>query len=83
MKLPAGKPIRNWARLETRTKECTCTASPTEGVLGAERRLGAAPELCACDPIDSELCLGWAKPGETLVEALSRSDVQFDGRTRA
>jgi len=80
VKLPAGKPIY-WARLETRTKECTCTASPTEGVLGAERRLFG--ELCACDPIDSELCLGWAKPGETLVEALSRSDVQFDGRTRA
>lgn len=38
-------------------------------------------ELCACDPIDSELCLGWMKPGETLVEVLSRSDVQFDGRT--
>lgn len=48
---------------------------------GGAKALGS--ELCACDPIDSELCLGWAKPGEILVEALSRSDVQFDGRTRA
>ncbi len=33
------------------------------------------------DPKDGELCLGRAKPEETLVEARSRSDVQIDGRT--
>ena len=30
------------------------------------------------DPKDGELCLGRAKPGETLVEARSDSDVQID-----
>lgn len=34
-----------------------------------------------CDPIDSELYLGQMKSGETLMEVLSRSDVQFDGMT--
>ena len=32
------------------------------------------------DPKDGELCLGRAKPGETLVEARSGSDVQIDRR---
>jgi len=35
------------------------------------------------DPKDGELCLGRAKPGETLVEARSGSDVQIDRRTWA
>ena len=30
------------------------------------------------DPKDGELCLSRAKPGETLVEARSDSDVQID-----
>lgn len=30
------------------------------------------------DPKDGELCLGRAKPEETLVEARSGSDVQID-----
>lgn len=34
-----------------------------------------------CDPIDSELYLGQMKSGETLMEVLNRSDVQFDGMT--
>ena len=33
------------------------------------------------DPKDGELCLSRAKPGETLVEARSDSDVQIDRRT--
>ena len=37
----------------------------------------------ACwDPKDGELCLSRVKPGETLVEACSDSDVQIDRRTR-
>ena len=37
----------------------------------------------ACwDPKDGELCLSRVKPGETLVEARSDSDVQIDRRTR-
>lgn len=32
------------------------------------------------DPKDGELCLNRAKPGETLVEARSDSDVQIDRR---
>ncbi len=36
----------------------------------------------ACwDPKDGELCLRRAKPGETLVEARSDSDVQIDRLT--
>jgi hypothetical protein len=30
------------------------------------------------DPKDGELCLNWVKPGETLVEVRSDSDVQID-----
>ena len=33
------------------------------------------------DPKDGELCLGRVKPGETLVEARSGSDVQIDRQT--
>ena len=32
------------------------------------------------DPKDGELCLNRVKPGETLVEARSDSDVQIDRR---
>ena len=35
-------------------------------------------ERVCWDPKDGELCLGRAKPGETLVEARSDSDVQID-----
>ena len=36
----------------------------------------------ACwDPKDGELCLSRVKPGETLVEARSDSDVQIDRQT--
>ena len=33
------------------------------------------------DPKDGELCLNRVKPGETLVEARSDSDVQIDRQT--
>ena len=35
-------------------------------------------ERVCWDPKDGELCLNRAKPGETLVEARSDSDVQID-----
>ncbi len=35
-------------------------------------------ELFCWDPKDGELCLNRVKPGETLVEARSDSDVQID-----
>ena len=35
-------------------------------------------ERVCWDPKDGELCLSRAKPGETLVEARSDSDVQID-----
>ena len=34
------------------------------------------------DPKDGELCLSRVKPGETLVEARSDSDVQIDRQTQ-
>ena len=38
----------------------------------------SAYEHICWDPKDGELCLNRAKPGETLVEARSDSDVQID-----
>ena len=51
--------------------------------LQAERVLlhHAAQEHICWDPKDGELCLNRAKPGETLVEARSDSDVQIDRQT--
>jgi len=39
------------------------------------------PELARWDPKDGELCLARSKPGETLVEDRSDSDVQIDRRS--
>ena len=39
-----------------------------------------AVERVCWDPKDGELCLNRVKPGETLVEARSDSDVQIDRR---
>jgi len=50
----------------------------------------ALPDLLHCmyvvetlsyGPKDGELYLSWVKPGETLVEARSDTDVQIDRRT--
>ena len=38
-------------------------------------------ERMCWDPKDGELCLNRVKPGETLVEARSDSDVQIDRQT--
>ena len=38
-------------------------------------------EQTCWDPKDGELCLSRAKPGETLVEVRSDSNVQIDRRT--
>ena len=42
--------------------------------------MGTACEHAWWDPKDGELCLDRAKPGESLVEARSDSDVQIDRR---
>ena len=52
------------------------------GEAASTDRAASAPRfewehLCR-DPKDGELCLNRAKPGETLVEARSDSDVQID-----
>ena len=39
-------------------------------------------EQVAYDPKDGDLCLGRAKPYESVVEARSDSDVQIDRQTR-
>jgi hypothetical protein len=39
---------------------------------------GFEQERSRWDPKDGELCVNRAKPGETLVEARSGSDVQID-----
>jgi hypothetical protein len=40
-------------------------------------RFLVALEHIGLDPKDGDLCLGWVKPGETLVEARSDTDVQI------
>ena len=45
---------------------------------GASGCAGEYPEHTRWDPKDSELCLARMKPGETLVEVRSDSDVQID-----
>ena len=39
------------------------------------------PERTRWDPKDGDLCLARTKPGETLVEVRSDSDVQIDRRS--
>jgi hypothetical protein len=53
-------------------------ASPTDHDPMGER---FECEHTCWDPKDGELCLSRAKPGETLVEARSDSNVQIDRRT--
>ncbi|CAN7022623.1 unnamed protein product [Brassica rapa subsp. trilocularis] len=55
-------------RLETRTKESDMCAS---------QRVRFECEHACRDPKDGEVCLSGAKPEETLVEALSDTDVQI------
>ena len=47
----------------------------------ALRRVGIdrKPEYIDEDPKDGELYLEWRKPGETLVDVLSRANVQIAG----
>ena len=42
---------------------------------------GTNPERTRWDPKDGDLCLTRSKPGETLVEDRSDSDVQIDRRS--
>ena len=64
------------------------TWEPAACVVGAPRTepcghavAGFESERTCCDPKDGELCPRRVKPGETLVEARSGSDVQIDRRT--
>ena len=49
---------------------------PTEA-RSVTRPVRSEDERSRWDPKDGELCLGRAKPGETLVEARSDTDVQI------
>ena len=54
--------------------------APRDGAAAADRapsRRRVEREHVWWDPKDGELCLGRAKPGETLVEARSDTDVQI------
>ena len=53
--------------------------APSAGLLNSFFR--SECEHTCWDPKDGELCLNRAKPGETLVEARSDSNVQIDRRT--
>jgi hypothetical protein len=54
----------------------SCRIQPVTWPLGLE--MDAIFEHTCWDPKDGELCLNRVKPGETLVEARSDSDVQID-----
>ena len=54
---------------------CFAAAQSTDHLAAASR---FEWEHSCRDPKDGELCLNRAKPGETLVEARSDSDVQID-----
>ena len=63
----------------------TCEMKVTSGWRETAQSTGLNPpgERSECehtcwDPKDGELCLNRVKPGETLVEARSDSDVQID-----
>jgi hypothetical protein len=79
------------SRLETRTKESSALATVrVSSPCGERKRVHAlhatrysTAEHACWDPKGGELCLGRARPGETLVEARSGSDVQIDRRTWA
>ncbi len=64
---------------------CAMKVTVVVGVFGSAQSAGLDPsgERSECehicwDPKDGELCLNRVKPGETLVEARSDSDVQID-----
>ena len=65
-------------------KTCVRNESDSGGTFGAPSAgLNPSGERSECehtcwDPKDGELCLNRVKPGETLVEARSDSDVQID-----
>ena len=58
----------------------TVVGSPQGAQSAGQHPLGERSECehTCWDPKDSELCLSRMKPGETLVEACSDSDVQID-----
>jgi hypothetical protein len=67
---------------------CVMKVTVVAGVSGSAQSAGPDPsgERSECehicwDPKDGELCLSRVKPGETLVEARSDSDVQIDRQT--
>ena len=53
----------------------------TTGPSGTSTRSQAEQERTRWDPKDGELCLSRLRPGETLVEGRSDSDVQIDRPT--
>ena len=62
-------PVRN-------ESDSGCTFAQSAGLNPSGER--SECEHTCWDPKDGELCLSRAKPGETLVEARSDSDVQID-----
>ncbi len=73
-------PARNESKSVTLFTEVGClrTAPLTDHDLMRERF--ECEHICR-DPKDGELCLSRTKPGETLVEVRSDSNVQIDRRT--
>jgi hypothetical protein len=59
------------------------TITPAQRFGGVNALPAAAVKYAGSYPKSSELCLRRVKPGETLVEARSGSDVQIDRQTWA
>ena len=58
-----------------------CQGCQNPAALASPRRVGSERERIRWDPKDGELCVCRVKPGETLVEARSDTDVQIVRQT--
>lgn len=77
MKVKAGARRPRW------DPGAACREAPGAPPARLVRPAGEAEQERACrDPKDGELCLGRAKPEETLVEVRSGPDVQIGRPTR-
>ena len=70
--------VQGWQTPVRNESDSGWTFAQSAGLNPSGERSGC--EHTCWDPKDGELCLNRVKPGETLVEARSDSDVQIDRR---
>ena len=72
--------VYGWQTLERNESNSGATFGAASTGLNPSGERSECEHTC-WDPKDGELCLSRMKPGETLVEVRSDSDVQIDRRT--